>query len=184
MTSILASTINSNWAHLRLWVLLLHCRHILLELRWSLRFGFYKVDLCLPRVVVGKHNNISVAADGLNLHWPEHSRVNQLKKSSLCLILRTQWLERLSEHPAHDACLTGQCPWALSMQLDTYDCIRELFDSWQREVAEASMPQKDILLVSRRTNVGIGLGGLGKGARSGALSGAQWIIYCYRCFRD
>ena len=70
------------------------------------------------------------------------------------------------------------------MQLDTSDCIRELFDSWQGEVAEVSMPNKNMLIINRGPNVGIGLGALGNGARSGARSGARWSIYCYRGFLD
>ena len=46
------------------------------------------------------------------------------------------------------------------MQLDTFDCIREPFDNFQRETAQASMPNKDILIIKRGPNVGIGLGGL------------------------
>jgi hypothetical protein len=192
MTSILASPINSNLAHLRLWVLLLHFRHILLELRWRLRFGFHKVDFGVPRLVIGKHHNLSVSTHRLSRHWPNHIGVNQLKKSSLFLILRAQRLQRLPEHLAHDACLKNACRWALNMKFDTFDCIREPFDSCQREMAEASMPKKDILFINCGPDVGIGLGGSGNGARSLARCGsrcgapccARWIIYCYRGFRD
>jgi len=174
-TSILASSINSNSTHLPFWVLLFHFHNILLELCWSLIIAFHKVDLGVSRVVVGKHNNISLAAHRLSLHWPYHIKVNQLKKSSLCLILWTQRLERLPEHLVHDACVTSACRWALSMQLDTSDCIREPLDSWQGEVAESSRPTKNILIMNRGLNVGIGLG---------EWSGPQCIIYCYRGFRD
>jgi len=176
MTSILASAINSNSAHLRLWVLLLHFRHILLELRWSVRFCFHKVDLGVPRVVVSNHYNTLVAEHRLSLHWPNHIRVNSLKKSSLCLILQTQRLERLPEHPSHGPCLTSACRWALSMQLDTSDCIREPLDSWQGEMAEATRPHKEMQITNRRPNVGLDLGDIGNGARSN--------INCHRASRD
>jgi len=73
------------------------------------------------------------------------------------------------------------------MQLDTFDCNWEPFDSWQGEVAEAGMPNKNILIINRRPNVGIGLGDLGNGVRSvvvglGIWSGARWTIYCHRGF--
>jgi hypothetical protein len=72
-------------------------------------------------VVVSKHNTISAAAHILGLLWPDHIGVNQLKKSSLCLILQAQRLEWLPEHLTHDACLTSAGRWALRMQLDTSD---------------------------------------------------------------
>jgi len=159
-------------------VLLLHFCHILLEVRWSLRLGFHKVDLGVSRVVVGKHNNILVAVHRLSLHWANHIGVNQLSKSSLCLVLRG--LERLPEHLAQDSCLTSTCRLSLSMQLDTFDCIREPFDSWEGEVAEGSMPNKNLVMVNRGPIDGLGLGGLGDGAESCA----RLIIYYYRGFRD
>ena len=75
------------------------------------------------------------------------------------------------------------------MQLDTSDCIREPFDSWQREVTEASMRNKNILIINGGPNVGIGLGYLGNEIRSvgvglGLWSGVRWAIYCHRGFRD
>jgi len=89
-TSMITFTLNCNSTQLRLRVLLLHFRHILLELRWSLRFGIHSVVLGVARVVVGKHNHISLAAHGMSLHWPDHIGVKQLKKSSFCLhALRT-----------------------------------------------------------------------------------------------
>jgi len=55
-------------------------------------------------------------------------------------------------------------------------------DCWNKEVAEASMPSKNILIFNRRLNVGIGLGDLGKRARSGDSGGARWIVYYNRGF--
>jgi len=64
------------------------------------------------------------------------------------------------------------------MELDTPHCIQEPCDSSQREMAEVSMPNEDILIINRGTNVGIGLGDLG--IRRGPLS----IIYCHQGIRD
>jgi len=129
-------------------------------------------------VVVGKHNHISLATPSLSLHWPNHIGVNRLKKSSLGLILRTPRLERLPEHLAHDAWLVSACRWALSVQLDISDCIREPLDSWQGEMAELRMLIKDILNMNRGANVVIDLGDFG----NGAWSGVRGIIYCHRGF--
>jgi len=60
------------------------------------------------------------------------------------------------------------------MQLDSSDCIREPVDSWQGEVAETSMPIKDILISNCGPNVGIGLGDVGD----------RWIMYYDRGFPD
>jgi hypothetical protein len=57
------------------------------------------------------------------------------------------------------------------MQLDTTDCVWEAFDSWQGEMAEASMSRKNIVLVNRWLTVGIGF----RDCRG--WSGAQRVIY-------
>jgi hypothetical protein len=41
--------------------------------------------------------------------------------------------------------------------LDYSDSIREPLDSWDGEMAEASMANKDIIILMRGLNVGIGL---------------------------
>ena len=76
------------------------------------------------------------------MHWPNHIRVNKLKKSSLGFILRSQ--KRSPEHLSHYTDPTRACRWAPDMQLDFFDSIGEPLNCWQREMTETSMADKDI----------------------------------------
>jgi hypothetical protein len=69
---------------------------------------------------------------------------------------------------------------ALSMYLDTPDCILEPLDSCQGEMAEGIMPNNDIVIINCSPNDGLGLGDFeieaGSVARSGSRIRALWIV--------
>ena len=93
-----------------------------------------------------------IALNYLSLHWPNHIRVNKLKKSSFCFILWSQGLKRSPEHLSHYTGLTRACRWAPGMQLDTFDSIGERQNCCQRVMTEMSMPDKNIFVINSLPN--------------------------------